>query len=89
MDCRTSPTKAVPRSKLRVTIVTRQPSFSSPTRLATGTRTSSRNSSPNSVEPAMVCSGRKSMPGRSMGMTSQVMPRWRLSSGPVRTSSSQ
>ena len=84
-----SPTKAVPRSKLRVTMVTRQPSFSSPTRLATGTRTSSRNSSANSVEPAMVRSGRISTPGASMGRMSQVMPRWRLSSGPVRTSSSQ
>ena len=60
----TSLTKAVPRSKLRVTMVTRQPSFSSPTRLATGTRTSSRKSSANSVDPAMVLSGRKSMPGR-------------------------
>ena len=38
-------------------MVTRQPSFSSPTRLATGTRTPSRNSSPNSVDPAMVRSG--------------------------------
>ena len=37
-----------------VTMVTRQPSFSSPTRLATGIRTSSRKSSANSVEPAMV-----------------------------------
>ena len=44
-----SPTKAVPRSKDKVTMVTRQPSFSSPTRLATGTRTSLRNSSANSV----------------------------------------
>ena len=70
-------------------MVTRQPSFSSPIRLATGTRTSSRKSSPNSVDPAMVFRGRKSMPGRSMGIASHVMPRWRESSGPVRTSSSQ
>ena len=49
MHSSSSPTKAVPRSKDRVTIVTRQPSFSSPTRLATGTRTSLRNSSANSV----------------------------------------
>ncbi len=62
-----SPTKAVPRSKLRVTMVTRQPSFSSPTRLATGTRTSSRNSSANSVEPAMVCEGPDVDPGRVHG----------------------
>ena len=70
-------------------MVTRQPSFSSPTRLATGTRTLSKKSSANSVDPAMVRSGRKSMPGRSMGRISHVMPRWRLSSAPVRTSSSQ
>ena len=43
--------KAVPRSKLNVTIATRQPSFSSPTRLATGMRTSSRNISLNSLSP--------------------------------------
>ena len=54
MDWSTSPTKAVPRSKLSVVMVTRQPSFSSPSRLATGTRTASRNNSPNSVEPAIV-----------------------------------
>ncbi len=70
-------------------MVTRQPSFSSPTRLATGTRTSSRNSSANSVEPAMVWRGRMSTPGESMGRISQEMPRWRLSSDPVRTRSSQ
>ena len=68
-------------------MVTRQPSFSSPTRLATGTRTSLRNSSANSSVPAMVRSGRISMPGESMGMMSHVMPR--LPSSPVRTSSSQ
>ena len=89
MASRRSPTKAVPRSKLSVTMVTRHPSFSSPTRLATGIRTSSRKSSANSVEPAMVVSGRISTPGVSMGRMSQVMPRCRLSSGPVRTSSSQ
>ena len=89
IDWSSSPTKAVPRSKPNVTIVTRQPSFSSPTRLATGTRTSSRNSSANSVDPAMVRSGRTSMPGVSIGMTNQVMPLCRESSVPVRTSSSQ
>ena len=68
-------------------MVTRHPSFSSPTRLATGMRTSLRKSSANSVVPSMVRSGRISMPGASIGMMSQVMPRF-LSS-PVRTSSSQ
>ena len=81
MHSSSSPTKAVPRSKDSVTMVTRQPSFSSPTRLATGTRTSFRNSSANSVVPAMVRSGRISMPGASMGMISQVMPRLRSSPG--------
>ena len=34
MDPSSSPTNAVPRSNENVTIATRQPSFSSPTRLA-------------------------------------------------------
>ncbi len=75
IDWSSSPTKAVPRSKLNVVIVTRQPAFSSPTRLATGTRTSSRKSSANSSEPAMVRSGRSSMPGELMGRMSHEMPR--------------
>ena len=70
-------------------MVTRHPSFSSPTRLATGTRTSSRNSSANSVEPAMVVSGRMSTPGVSMGRISHEIPRCRLCSSPVLTNSSQ
>ena len=70
-------------------MATRQPSFSSPTRLATGTRTSSRNSSLNSDEPRTVRSGRTSMPGVSIGRMSQVMPACFLASGSVRTSSSQ
>ncbi len=67
-------TKAVPRSKLSVTMATRQPSFSLPTRFATGTRTSSKNTSQNSVLPSMVRSGRTSIPGRRMGTISHVMP---------------
>ena len=53
----------MPRSKLNVTIATRQPSFSSPTRLTTGTRTSSKNVSQNSLESTTVRIGRASMPG--------------------------
>ena len=87
MHSSSSPTNAVPRSKESVTMVTRHPSFSSPTRLATGMRTSFKKSSANSVVPSMVRSGRISMPGASMGMISQVIPR--LRSSPVRTSSSQ
>jgi hypothetical protein len=82
-------TKAVPRSKLNVTMATRHPSSSGPTRLATGTRTSSRNTSLNSVDPAMVRNGRISMPGLSIGRISHVMPRCFGASGLVRTSSSQ
>lgn len=69
-------------------MVTRQPSFSAPTRLRTGTRTSSRNISANSVDPARVRSGRTVMPGASIGSASQVIPRCFGASGSVRTSSS-
>ncbi len=69
-------------------MVTRQPSFSAPTRLATGTRTSSRNTSANSVDPASVRSGRTVTPGASIGMASQEIPRCLGASGSVRTSSS-
>ena len=47
-------TNAVPRSNDSVTFVTRHPSFSSPTRFSTGTRTSSRNTSQNSDDPSSV-----------------------------------
>ncbi|CAM5682911.1 hypothetical protein SVIOM74S_00540 [Streptomyces violarus] len=69
-------------------MVTRQPSFSSPTRFSAGTRTSSRKTSANSADPASVRSGRTVIPGASMGMASQVMPRCLGASGSVRTSSS-
>ncbi|KUJ53746.1 hypothetical protein ADL25_08825 [Streptomyces sp. NRRL F-5122] len=69
-------------------MVTRHPSFSAPIRLPTGTRTSSRNTSANSVDPASVRSGRTVTPGASMGIASQVMPLWLGASGSVRTSSS-
>src|SRR5207302_1251388 len=83
-----SPTNAVPRSKENVTMATRQPSFSSPTRLDTGTRTSSKNTSENSELPAAVRMGRTSMPGLSIGTISQVMPLCFGASGFVRTSTS-
>jgi hypothetical protein len=66
----------------------RQPSFSAPTRLATGTRTSSRNTSQNSEDPSTVSIGRTSMPGVSRGRISQLIPRCFGASGSVRTSSS-
>lgn len=71
-----------------MTIVTRQPSFSSPIRFPTGTLTSSRNTSANSADPARVRSGRTVIPGASMGMASQEIPRCLGVAGPVRTSSS-
>ncbi len=71
-----------------MTIVTRQPSFSAPTRWVTGTRTSSRNTSANSVDPARVRSGRTVTPGASIGMASQLIPRCLGAPGSVRTSSS-
>ena len=81
-------TNAVPRSNESVTFVTRQPSFSSPTRFSTGIRTSSKNTSQNSDEPMMVRMGRSSMPGALMSMMSHVMPRCFGTSGSVRTRSS-
>jgi hypothetical protein len=86
----TSETNPVPRSKAKVTIAIRQPSPSAPTRFATGTRTSSSSISENSSEPPAVVSGRRVIPGASIGMISHVMPRCRGPAvGPVRTSSSQ
>ncbi len=81
-------TNAVPRSNESVTFVTRQPSFSAPTRLLTGTRTSVRNTSENSDEPSTVRSGRTSMPGVSIGRISHEMPRCFAASGSVRTRNS-
>ena len=52
-------------------------------------RTSSRNISLNSLSPVSVRMGRTSMPGESMGMIIQVMPRCLGASGSVRTRSSQ
>ena len=70
-------------------MVTRHPSFSSPTLLATGTRTSSRNTSENSASPRIVSSGRISIPGVSMGTITHEIPRCLGASGSVRTSISQ
>ena len=65
---------AVPRSKRSVTLATRQPSCSSPTRFATGTRTSSRNSSQKWSSPSMVRIGRTVMPSLCIGRISQRDP---------------
>ena len=79
----------MPRSKPNVTIATRQPSFSSPTRFATGMRTSVRNISLNSLLSVSDFMGRTSMPGVSIGITSHVMPLCFGAVASVRTSSSQ
>ncbi len=81
--------KAVPRSNRSVTLVTRQPSFSSPTRSETGTRASSRNTSQKWLSPSIVFMGRTSTPGWCMSRISQVMPLCLGASESVRTSSSQ
>ena len=78
----------VPRSKENVTMATRQPSFSSPTRLATGMRTSSKNTSLNSLDPTIVVISRISIPGRSIGHMTHVMPLCFGAAGSVRMSSS-
>ena len=80
---------AEPRSKRSVTFVMRQPSFSLPTSCSTGMRTSVRNISAKSLSPCSVGSGRTSMPGRFIGMMSQLMPRCFGALGFVRTSISQ
>ncbi len=69
-------------------MATRQPSFSRPTRLTTGTRASSKKTSLNSELPTMVSMGRISMPGVSIGNITQVMPLCLGASGSVRMSSS-
>jgi hypothetical protein len=88
-DSMTSPMNAVPRSKEKVTMATRQPSFSAPTRADAGTRTSSRISSLNSLLPTAVRSGRTWTPDVFMGMISQLMPLCFGAPGSVRTSISQ
>ena len=80
--------KPVPRSNENVTMATRQPSFSAPTRLTIGTRASSKNTSANSLEPTMVLISRISTPGLSIGNITQVMPLCFGASGSVRMSSS-
>ena len=53
---------------------TRQPSLTSPTTLATGTRTSSRKTSLKWESPVICRSGRTVMPGTCMSTMSMVMP---------------
>ena len=67
-----------------------QPSPGSPSRLARGTTTSSRNSSQNSAWPVICVIGRSSTPGACMSTISIEMPRCgrrRRSCGPARRTS--
>ena len=80
---------AVPRSKRSVTLATRQPSFSAPTRFSTGTRASSRKTSQKWLSPSIVRIGRTFTPGWCMSRMSQVMPLCFGASASVRTRSSQ
>ncbi|MNC50316.1 hypothetical protein D3C75_995490 [compost metagenome] len=62
-----------------------QPWFSSPTRLATGTRTLSKNTSLTSCSPSRVMIGRTLMPGVAMSISRKEMPRCCWACGSVRT----
>ena len=66
----------------------RQPSFTGPSVLVTGTRTSVKKISLNSLSPVIVTSGRTSTPGSVMSTRRQVMPLCLGTSGSVRTRSS-
>ena len=63
----------------------RQPSPASPTRADTGSRTSSKNSSANSMAPVICRKGRTVRPGASMGTMKHDMARCVGASGSVRT----
>ena len=76
------PTEA--RSDISVVRTARHPLPGSPTRLASGTRTSVRKTSLNSASPVICLSGRTSTPGVSIGSRNIVRP-WCLgTSGSVR-----
>ena len=57
------------RSFMRVVMATRQPSPAGPTRIESGTRTLSKNTSLNSASPVICTSGRTSTPGACMSST--------------------
>ena len=75
------------RSWLSVLVATAHPPSSGPSSDEAGTRTSSKNTSANSVSPVRVRSGRASIPGDRMSTTRQEMPRCLGTSGSVRTKS--
>jgi hypothetical protein len=74
------------RSKLSAVMAMYQPRSSSPTRLATGIRASSKNTSANGVSPRMSVIGRTVTPGVAVSTSRNVMPLCFGASGLVRTS---
>ncbi|PQM45839.1 hypothetical protein C1Y40_03998 [Mycobacterium talmoniae] len=74
-----------PRSNSSRYLATVQPSSMSPTTLATGTRTPSKNTWFWISSPEVITSGRISMPGDVMSMSTNVMPCCFFGSRDVRT----
>ena len=87
----TAPTQTMPRSWASEPLAIAQPSFSVPTRLAAGTRTSSRNTSLRSGWSGWTISGsgRTVMPGVSIGTSRMLMPLCLGASGSVRQNRKQ
>ena len=79
-------TNVAPRSLASVVFATRQPSCSGPMRCSTGTSTSSRKTSLNSLSPVIWRSGRTSTPFAVIGIASIEIPLCGGASGSVRTS---
>ena len=73
------------RSWLRVVMATPHPPLSGPSRVSRGTTTSLKNSSEKVSSPAMVLSGRTSIPGEVMSTRRQLSPLCLGTSGSVRT----
>ena len=67
-------TNEAPRSLASVVLATRQPSCSGPMRFSTGTSTSSRKTSLNSLSPVIWRSGRTSTPFAVIGIASIEIP---------------
>ena len=74
-----------PRSNSRRNLATDQPSFSAPTRLSTGTRTSSKNTWHCSTWPSRLTISLTVIPGVSSSTSRKLMPAWGFTSLLVRT----
>ena len=73
------------RSNASIVRATRQPSWSSPSTLATGTRTSSRKTSLKCESPVIWRNGRTVMPGTCMSTINMEMPSRLGRAGSLRT----